>query len=99
MQKSDNAPWILIFEGDAAKLNNQFRIVMFIIFISMILLLFLEGVLVYKIVKPLKNTIKIIDSMKEGNFDSVFNKEDLKLKDQSGYLVNAVNDLQVKFHL
>lgn len=96
VQKTDNAPWILIFKGDAAKLNNQFRIVMFIIFISMILLLFLEGVLVYKIVKPLKNTIKIIDSMKEGNFDSVFNKEDLNLKDESGYLVNAVNDMQNK---
>ncbi|MEI0529269.1 methyl-accepting chemotaxis protein [Brachyspira intermedia] len=96
VQKTDNAPWILIFKGDASELNNQFMILMLVVFVVMVILLFLEGFLVYKIVKPLKNTIKIIDLMKEGNFNSVFNKEDLALKDESGHLVNSVNDMQNK---
>ena len=96
VQKTDNAPWILIFKGDASELNNQFMILMLVIFVVMVILLFLEGFLVYKIVKPLRNTIKIIDLMKEGNFNSVFNEEDLALKDESGHLVNSVNDMQNK---
>lgn len=96
IQKTDNAPWILIFKGDASEFNNQFMIFMIIVFIAMVFILFLEGFLVYKIVKPLKNTIKIIDSMKDGNFNSIFNEEDLSLKDESGHLVNSVNDMQNK---
>ena len=96
IQKTSNAPWLLIFKGDAKELNNQFRILMLIVFIIMIIILLIEGVLVKKIVKPLKNTIKIIDLMKEGNFNSIFNKEDLALKDESGHLVNSVNDMQNK---
>ena len=94
IQKTSNAPWFLVFKGDAREINNQFRILMLVVFIVMIIILLIEGFLVYKIVKPLKNTIKIIDLMKEGNFNSIFNKEDLALKDESGYLVNSVNDMQ-----
>ena len=96
IQKTSNAPWFLVFKGDAGEINNQFRILMLVVFIIMILILLIEGVLVYKIVKPLRNTIKIIDLMKEGNFNSVFNKEDLALKDESGHLVNSVNEMQNK---
>ncbi|MEI0604226.1 methyl-accepting chemotaxis protein [Brachyspira alvinipulli] len=96
IQKTSNAPWFLVFKGDAREINNQFRILMLVVFIIMILILLIEGVLVYKIVKPLRNTIKIIDLMKEGNFNSVFNKEDLALKDESGHLVNSVNEMQNK---
>ena len=65
IQKTSNAPWFLVFKGDAREINNQFRILMLVVFIIMILILLIEGVLVYKIVKPLRNTIKIIDLMKE----------------------------------
>ena len=69
---------------------------MLAVFIVMILILIIEWLLVRKIVKPLKNTIKIIDLMKDGNFNSVFDKNDLALQDESGHLVNSVNDMQNK---
>ena len=94
IQKIDNAPWLLIFKGDASVVHRQFRLLMLAVFIVMLIILLIEWVLVKKIVKPLKNTINIIDLMKEGNFNSIFNKEDLALKDESGHLVNSVNDMQ-----
>ncbi|WP_304353551.1 methyl-accepting chemotaxis protein [Brachyspira innocens] len=96
IHKTDNAPWILIFKGDASIVHNQFRLLMLAVFIVMLLILLLEWLLVGKIVKPLKNTIKIIDLMKDGNFNSVFDKNDLALQDESGHLVNSVNDMQNK---
>ena len=96
IEKTDNAPWILIFKGDASIVHNQFRLLMLAVFIVMILILIIEWLLVRKIVKPLKNTIKIIDLMKDGNFNSVFDKNDLALQDESGHLVNSVNDMQNK---
>ncbi|PCG20366.1 methyl-accepting chemotaxis protein [Brachyspira sp. G79] len=96
VQKTDNAPWILIFKGDASIVHNQFRLLMLAVFIVMLIILILEWLLVGKIVKPLKNTIKIIDLMKDGNFNSVFDKNDLALQDESGHLVNSVNDMQNK---
>ncbi|WP_020004485.1 methyl-accepting chemotaxis protein [Brachyspira innocens] len=96
IEKTDNAPWILIFKGDASIVHNQFRLLMLAVFIVMILILIIEWLLVGKIVKPLKNTIKIIDLMKDGNFNSVFDKNDLALQDESGHLVNSVNDMQNK---
>ncbi|WP_300753598.1 methyl-accepting chemotaxis protein [uncultured Brachyspira sp.] len=96
IEKTDNAPWILIFKGDASIVHNQFRLLMLAVFIVMLLILVIEWLLVGKIVKPLKNTIKIIDLMKDGNFNSVFDKNDLALQDESGHLVNSVNDMQNK---
>ena len=96
IEKTDNAPWILIFKGDASIVHNQFRLLMLAVFIVMILILIIEWLLVRKIVKPLKNTIKIIDLMKDGNFNSIFDKNDLALQDESGHLVNSVNDMQNK---
>ncbi|ADG71450.1 methyl-accepting chemotaxis protein [Brachyspira murdochii] len=96
IEKTDNAPWVLIFKGDASIVHNQFRLLMLAVFIVMLLILLLEWLLVGKIVKPLKNTIKIIDLMKDGNFNSVFDKNDLALQDESGHLVNSVNDMQNK---
>ena len=94
IQKINNAPWLLIFKGDASIVHTQFRLLMLSVFAVMIIILLIEWLLVKKIVKPLKNTINIIDLMKEGNFNSIFNKEDLALKDESGHLVNSVNDMQ-----
>ncbi|MEI0538260.1 methyl-accepting chemotaxis protein [Brachyspira pulli] len=94
IQKINNAPWLLIFKGDASIVHTQFRLLMLAVFAVMVIILLIEWLLVKKIVKPLKNTINIIDLMKEGNFNSIFNKEDLSLKDESGHLVNSVNDMQ-----
>ncbi|MEI0477206.1 methyl-accepting chemotaxis protein [Brachyspira pulli] len=94
IQKINNAPWLLIFKGDASIVHTQFRLLMLAVFVVMVIILLIEWLLVKKIVKPLKNTINIIDLMKEGNFNSIFNKEDLSLKDESGHLVNSVNDMQ-----
>ncbi|MEI0563602.1 methyl-accepting chemotaxis protein [Brachyspira pulli] len=94
IQKINNAPWLLIFKGDASIIHTQFRLLMLAVFVVMVIILLIEWLLVKKIVKPLKNTINIIDLMKEGNFNSIFNKEDLSLKDESGHLVNSVNDMQ-----
>ncbi len=69
---------------------------MLAVFIVMIIILLIEWILVRKIVKPLKNTINIIDLMKDGNFNSLFDKNDLALKDESGHLLNSVNDMQKK---
>lgn len=96
IEQTENAPWILIFKGDASIVHNQFRLLMLAVFIVMLFILVLEWLLVGKIVKPLKNTIKIIDLMKDGNFNSVFDKNDLALQDESGHLVNSVNDMQNK---
>ncbi|PPS23144.1 methyl-accepting chemotaxis protein [Brachyspira murdochii] len=96
IEQTENAPWILIFKGDASIVHNQFRLLMLAVFIVMLFILVLEWLLVGKIVKPLKNAIKIIDLMKDGNFNSVFDKNDLALQDESGHLVNSVNDMQNK---
>lgn len=96
IQKTDNASWLLIFKGDASIVHKQFRFLMLAVFIVMIIILLIEWILVRKIVKPLKNTINIIDLMKDGNFNSLFDKNDLALKDESGHLLNSVNDMQKK---
>lgn len=96
IQTLSNAPWIIVFKGDAKTINIQFHLIMLVILLIMIVLIIIEALLVSKIVKPLNNSIEIIDLMKEGNFNSNFNKKDLSLKDESGHLTNSLNDMQEK---
>lgn len=96
IQTLSNAPWTIVFKGDAKTINIQFHLIMLVILLIMIVLIIIEALLVSKIVKPLNNSIEIIDLMKEGNFNSNFNKKDLSLKDESGHLTNSLNDMQEK---
>lgn len=96
IQTLSNAPWIIVFKGDARSINIQFYIIMLIILLIMIALIVIEILLVSKVIKPLNHSIEIIDFMKEGNFNSNFNKKDLSLKDESGHLTNSLNEMQEK---
>lgn len=96
IQTLSNAPWIIVFKGDARSINIQFYITMLIILLIMIALIVIEILLVSKVIKPLNHSIEIIDFMKEGNFNSNFNKKDLSLKDESGHLTNSLNEMQEK---
>ncbi|WP_157150622.1 methyl-accepting chemotaxis protein [Brachyspira sp. SAP_772] len=96
IQTLSNAPWIIVFKGDARSINIQFHLIMLIILLIMIALIIIEALLISKVIKPLNHSIEIIDLMKEGNFNSNFNKKDLALKDESGHLTNSLNDMQDK---
>ena len=98
IQKTDNAPWLLVFKGSAKPFYSQFTFLMIYLFLCIILLIILECLLVARIVIPLsKNLYNAIDIMKmiqEGRFDRKFDENDLKRKDVAGVLSNSINDMQ-----
>ena len=102
IQKTDNAPWILVFKGSAEPFYSQFRFMMISLFLCIILLIVLEFILVAKIVIPLSNNlyhaITIMTLMQDGRFDSQFDEKELKRKDVTGVLANSINDMQHIMH-
>lgn len=102
IQKTDNAPWLLVFKGSAKPFYSQFTFLMLYLFLCIVLLIILECLLVARIVIPLsKNLYHAIDIMKliqDGRFDSKFDENDLKRKDVAGVLSNSINDMQLIMH-
>ena len=102
IQKTDNAPWILVFKGSAKPFYSQFKFLMIYLFLCILLLIILECLLVARIVIPLSNNLyHAIDIMKliqEGRFDSQFDKKDLDKRDVTGVLANSINDMQLIMH-
>ena len=102
IQKTDNAPWILILKGSAQPFYSQFNFLMISLFLCIVILIILEGLLVARIVIPLSNNlyraIDIMKLMQDGRFDSQFKEKDLNRKDVSGVLANSINDMQNIMH-
>ena len=102
IQKTDNAPWLLVFKGSAKPFYSQFTFLMMYLFLCIVLLIVLECLLVARIVIPLsKNLYHAIDIMKliqDGRFDSKFDENDLNRKDVAGVLSNSINDMQLIMH-
>ncbi len=98
IQKTDNAPWLLVFKGSAEPFYAQFRFLMISLFLCILVLIILEALLVARIVIPLSNNvyqaITIMTLMQDGRFDSQFEEKDLKRKDIYGMLANSINDMQ-----
>ena len=98
IQKTDNAPWLLVFKGSAEPFYSQFRFLMISLFLCIVILIVLECLLVARIVIPLSNNlfhaITIMTLMQDGRFDSQFDEKDLNRKDVFGMLANSINDMQ-----
>ncbi|WP_028330023.1 methyl-accepting chemotaxis protein [Brachyspira alvinipulli] len=98
IQKTDNAPWLLVFKGSAEPFYSQFRFLMISLFLCILILIVLEALLVARIVISLSNNvyqaITIMTLMQDGRFDSQFEEKDLKRKDIYGMLANSINDMQ-----
>lgn len=95
-----NTPWYLIAEGDIDILEwNVLRLIIVMI-VVFLFLISIESILVTIIAKPisttLNNTINIIESMSEGNFNASFNKKELEKKNETGSLVRAIKTMQNK---
>ncbi|WPC38074.1 methyl-accepting chemotaxis protein [Brachyspira hyodysenteriae] len=95
-----NTPWYLIAEGDIDILEwNVLRLIIVMI-VGFLFLISIESILVTIIAKPisttLNNTINIIESMSEGNFNASFNKKELEKKNETGNLVRAIKTMQNK---
>ncbi|MCZ9885441.1 methyl-accepting chemotaxis protein [Brachyspira hyodysenteriae] len=95
-----NTPWYLIAEGDIDILEwNVLRLIIVMI-VGFLFLISIESILVTIIAKPisttLNNTINIIESMSEGNFNASFNKKELEKKNETGSLVRAIKTMQNK---
>lgn len=95
-----NTPWYLIVETNIDVLEwNVIRLIIVMI-VGFIMLISMESILVTIIAKPisntLNNTIKIVESMSEGNFNASFNKKELEKKNETGTLVRAMRMMQNK---
>ncbi|WPC24552.1 methyl-accepting chemotaxis protein [Brachyspira hyodysenteriae] len=95
-----NTPWYLIAEGDIDILEwNVLRLIIVMI-VGFLFLISIESILVTIIAKPisttLNNTINIIESMSEGNFNASFNKKELEKKNETGNLVREIKTMQNK---
>ena len=95
-----STPWYLIIESDINIFRNNIIRLLIVMIIGLILLISIESILVIIIAKPisktLNNTIKIIESMSEGNFNASFDKKELESKNETGSLVRAIEIMQNK---
>ena len=98
--KVQNLPYILIASMGAEDLQKSLITLGIVLLAASIMLSAIELVLVLTIAKPisntLENTIKIIESMSKGNFNTSFNDKELNKKDQTGDVIRALNDMQNK---
>ena len=98
--KVQNFPYILIASMGAEDLQKSLITLGIVLLAASIMLSAIELVLVLTIAKPisntLENTIKIIESMSKGNFNTSFNDKELNKKDQTGDVIRALNDMQNK---
>lgn len=98
--KVQNLPYILIASMGNDDLQKSLITLGIILAAASIMLSAIELVLVLTIAKPisntLENTIKIIESMSKGNFNTSFNDKELNKKDQTGDVIRALNDMQNK---
>ena len=98
--KVQNLPYILIASMGAEDLQKSLITLGIVLLAASIMLSAIELVLVLTIAKPISNilgnTIKIIESMSKGNFNTSFNDKELNKKDQTGDVIRALNDMQNK---
>ena len=98
--KANNIPWHVIYIFDSIGLVVSLVRLALILLLVLIILSGVEFVLVVLIAKPISNTlgntIKIIESMSDGNFNTKFNDKDLSKKDQSGDFMRALDGMQSK---
>ena len=98
--KVQNLPYILIASMGVEDLQKSLITLGIVLLAASIMLSAIELVLVLTIAKPisntLENTIKIIESMSKGNFNTSFNDKELNKKDQTGDVIRALNDMQNK---
>ncbi len=95
---AENLPYILVLSMETSELKKSLILLAVILTSALILLSTIELALVLIIAKPisstLEDTIKIIESMSKGNFNTSFNDRELNKKDQTGDVIRALNNMQ-----
>ena len=90
-----NTPWLLVGNGSSSYLSNTLSIIMVVVAIGFLLIQF---ILVMLNVTPLSQTldraIDVIKNMTDKHFNAVFEDKLLKKSDQTGVLVNSIQDMQ-----
>ncbi|OEJ13189.1 chemotaxis protein [Brachyspira hampsonii] len=93
-----NTPWLLVGNGSASSLNNKITTLSIIMVIVAIGFLLIEFILVMLNVTPLSQTldraIDVIKNMTDKHFNAVFDDKLLKKSDQTGVLVNSIQNMQ-----
>lgn len=95
---AENLPYILILSMETTELKKSLILLAVFLTVSLIILSVIELALVLIIAIPisstLEDTIKIIESMSKGNFNTSFNDKELNKKDQTGDVIRALNNMQ-----
>ena len=93
-----NTPWILVGNGSSSSLNKKITTLSIIMVIVAIGFLLIQFVLVMLNVTPLSQTldraINVIKNMTDKHFNAVFEDNLLKKSDQTGVLVNSIQNMQ-----
>ena len=93
-----NTPWILVGNGSSLSLSKKIITLSIIMVIVAIGFLVIQFVLVLLNVNPLSQTldraIEVIKNMTNKHFNAVFEDKLLKKSDQTGVLVNSIQNMQ-----
>ncbi|WP_028330723.1 methyl-accepting chemotaxis protein [Brachyspira alvinipulli] len=94
----ENTPWLLVGAGSSANLNKKITTLSIIMFIVALGFLGIQFILVVSNVMPLSHTldraISVIKNMTNKHFNAIFEDKLLKKSDQTGVLVNSIQDMQ-----
>ena len=93
-----NTPWLLVGNGSSSYLSNKITTLSIIMVVVAIGFLLIQFILVMLNVTPLSQTldraIDVIKNMTDKHFNAVFEDKLLKKSDQTGVLVNSIQDMQ-----
>ncbi|ADG72181.1 methyl-accepting chemotaxis protein [Brachyspira murdochii] len=93
-----NTPWLLVGNGSSSYLNNKITTLSIIMVVVAIGFLLIQFILVMLNVTPLSQTldraIDVIKNMTDKHFNAVFEDKLLNKSDQTGILVNSIQDMQ-----
>ncbi|MEI0604910.1 methyl-accepting chemotaxis protein [Brachyspira alvinipulli] len=93
-----NTPWLLVGNGSIDNLNNKIITLSIIMVVVALGFLGIQFILVVSNVNPLSQTldkaIEIIKNMTNKHFNASFDEKLLKKSDQTGVLVNSIQDMQ-----
>jgi len=93
-----DTPWYIVNETITTSLKKQTNTLSLFLLFGIVLLIGIQAILVWIIVKPLSYTlnkaISVMKSMGDGDFSTRFAEVDLKKPDQSGSLARSIESMQ-----
>lgn len=98
LSRIESTPWMIVMSGSTKTLMARYFKLLLIIFIVVIVLMSIETVLVFCVVKPLSNSLSEailnINHMGNGDFSANFDERTISKNDQTGKLAKAIDGMQ-----